>query len=118
MQHVIESDSGIVRRSPRLSARYSSGTGLGSFPLTSVTYSATSRPSLSGYTKDYQDTTVSVLNESGQSVPPSFDEDEGFAPTGLSPGGEISFQPGYISAATAQVEVAGDSDLPEHLYGM
>ena len=74
-------ESSAVRRSPRLSQRYTSmlGTGERLFPLT---YAATSRQSLSTYSRlrDTDEYSVnsavsSILDESGQSVPASFDRD-------------------------------------------
>ncbi len=91
LEHLSEYDALPVRRSPRLSSRYSRGDAIGSvpFPLSTLSYSATSRQTLSGF-KEYDDPSTSILNESGQSVPAAFDED---------------FQ-------------GGGSDMPEHLYGM
>lgn len=97
------------------------------FPLTSAAYAATSRQSLSGYTyKDFEEsstTTGSILDESGQSVPPSFDvdEEEVVQPSVVPATGDsgVSLSHGsYISAATAQqYEVDGENDMPQHLYG-
>ena len=89
VEHLHEYDSHPVRRSPRLSSRYSRADGSGHlFPLTSVTYSATSRQSLSGFKYCDETASANILNESGQSVPVTFDND------------------------------VQHSDLPEHLYGM
>ena len=59
-----------------------------------------------------------ILDESGQSVPPSFEEDEGFAAvqsTGADPGAD-TLRHEYISAATAQ-HLEEESGMPQHLYG-
>lgn len=61
----------IPRRSPRLSQKY--GRSRDSFPLATAVYS---RPTLGTYTNESFDDISTVLNESGQSVPSSFDTDE------------------------------------------
>ncbi len=93
VEYLSEYDPHSLRRSPRLRSSSSRDVGSGplSFPLSSATYSATSRQTLSGF-KDYEETATSnILNESGQSVPQAFDED---------------------------IHQDGGMDLPEHLYGM
>lgn len=123
---MIESSS--VRRSPRLSRRYTNLLSTGelirsSFPLT---YSATSRPSLSGYhVRDVDERSVgsegsSILDESGQTVPASFDADVEPTATLL------------VSSVSASSELTAESasggqhfdtppqhpdDVPQHLYG-
>ena len=114
-----------VRRSPRLSQRFGvSRTGDGaSHTLATISYAATSRSSLGSYARTQRDN--SILNESGQSVPPSFEEDgeeASFSTHKASPGKETAAsQPGYVSAATAQLDCDGPSvprgDMPKHLYG-
>lgn len=71
--------------------------GDGAHPLTS--YSVTSRPSLSGYGRGYQqkEPETNILNESGQSVPQSF-EDRG----------------GSKQIGDRRME---DVDMPQHLFG-
>ena len=64
-----------VRRSPRLRDRYSVARVAGGYPLGTVTRAATSRPSLGGYNRQrgWDQQGESILNESGQSVPSTFD---------------------------------------------
>ena len=69
---VLQEPQGDLRRSPRLRERYSRETSEGPTLLT-VTHSVTSRPGLSGYMKELEQHNASILNESGQSVPPHFD---------------------------------------------
>ncbi len=60
-----------VRRSPRLSGRFSNRDDVGiSNRSTYPTSTVSSRPSLRGYSTSKKET--SILNESGQSVPTSF----------------------------------------------
>lgn len=107
-----------VRRSPRLSSRYLRSReigepGLTPFPLASVAYTATSRQSLGSYKALDEQTVNNILDESGQSVPPSFEEDEDFQSTGAD-----------LGAATAQhygtppEERETESGMPQHLYGL
>ena len=138
---VMMEDQGDVRRSPRLRERYSRNRSAGSYPLTTVSYVATSRPSLSGYSRQREwEQHDSILNESGQSVPSTFDlEQDDDASTGS---GEYMFvvcvygycfdlffcrsagesgmvqEAGYVSETTAQhYSATGDTTDPQHLYG-
>ena len=124
----------MVRRSPRLSQRLGR-VQTGDYtphPLVAISYAATSRSSLESYSRAQEDR--EILNESGQSVPPSFDQDgeeQGLFSTKLdstdSTTANIASQPGHthISAATAQLHYEDPSkkdvcqdDMPQHLFGM
>lgn len=127
--------SHVVRRSPRLSQRLGR-VQAGNYtphPLVAISYAATSRSSLESYSRAQGDR--EILNESGQSVPPSFDQDgeeQGLFSTKLdSPdstiAANIASQPGqtHISAATAQLHYEDQpekdvcqNDMPQHLFGM
>lgn len=84
-----------VRRSPRLSQRLARREDT----FLSITHSATLRPSLKGYNKPHEVEPLSVLNESGQSVPLSFDMDD-----------DNRSKNGDHSEHTA-------TGLPQHLFG-
>jgi len=124
-----------VRRSPRLSQRFGgSRPGDGAHPLVTISYTATSRSSLGSYSKAQRDRdTSSILNESGQSVPPSFDQDgedpdlssahgypkktgQGLFSSGLHSGMDdaTTSQPSYVSAATAQLHYEGPPEREVH----
>lgn len=124
----------MVRRSPRLSQRLGR-VQTGDYtphPLIAISYAATSRSSLESYSRAQEDR--EILNESGQSVPPSFDqneEEQGLFSTKLdstdSITANVTSQPGHthISAATAQLHYEDPSkkdvcqdDMPQHLFGM
>ena len=68
----LQEPQGDLRRSPRLRERYSRERSEGPTLLT-VTHTVTSRPGLSGYMRQQELEQASILNESGQSVPPYFD---------------------------------------------
>ena len=70
---MLQEVQGDIRRSPRLRERYSRERSEGPTSLT-VTYTATSRQSLSGYLRQKKlEEQQNILNESGQSVPSYFD---------------------------------------------
>lgn len=114
VEQVIESSH--VRRSPRLSHRYTSLLSTGELVRTSfpLTFSATSRSSLSGYShvRDVDEQSVgsagsSILDESGQTVPASFDMDVEPTTTLLA----------STASAESATEAQHQGDVPQHLYG-
>ena len=91
-----------VRRSPRLTQRHARREDPFN-ALASITHSATLRPSLRSYSKPHEMEPVSILNESGQSVPLSFDmEADNSQKTG----------------ETSDRVVTSATDLPPHFFGM
>lgn len=73
-------DSSTVRRSPRLTGRftgYRDDGGMGHRNTHATISTVSSRPSLRSYGRTKKtESETSILNESGQSVPVSFDEEE------------------------------------------
>lgn len=86
-----------VRRSPRLTGRYAPRER--TFPL-----AASSRPSLPSYEKE-QMKTRNILNESGQSVPASFEDEE-----------EAELL--NVSHDHTYAQKSGGTSEPAHLYGL
>ena len=86
-----------VRRSPRLFGRYAPRERI--FPL-----AASSRPSLPSYEKEKMKT-VNILNESGQSVPASFEDEE-------------ETEVLKVSHDHTYAQKSGDASGPAHLYGL
>ena len=94
-----------MRRSPRLSRLSHQPGEVGSHQLH---FTASSRHSLNSYERSSQSTTPStILDESGQSVPPSFDN---FVEDPL-PSGQLE------SAHLRVREVQERTGMPKHLYG-
>lgn len=103
----VVASAAFIRRSPRLSSRYShqphqTGVGGGGGGLTHQLHSTATRSSRST-------TPSTVLNESGQTVPPSFDSTIGEPPA-------RPFM-STVSARLRLTEVQDRPDMPQHLYG-